>query len=104
MTTIRVSRPGARDEFGDIITPSDPPQLIAGARIAWAGTTIDQDRKTVVTTKPTVYIKRLNPDIKTGDVITAHGRDLKVIDTQPWEHPRREDMIMGVAVVCEEVR
>ena len=105
MTTIRVVRPGTRDEFGDLSAPSRPPVVIPGVRIAWAGATIDADRKTVVTTKPTVYIKRQEPDIKTGDIIdTRFGRRLKVIDTQPWEHPRIEDKIMGTAVICEEVR
>jgi hypothetical protein len=102
MATIRVLR-RSRDRFGDLTAPV-PVLTIPGARIAWAQATVDTDRRAVVSTRPTVYIKRLAPDIRTGDVIEVFGRKLKVIETQLWEHPRREGVIVGTAVICEEVR
>lgn len=104
MSTITVTRPGERDRHGDR-QPGTYAGEIKGARIAWAGTTVDADRKTIVTTRPTVYVKRQEPDIRQGDVLTTSGgRQLTVQETQPWEHPRHENIIMGTAIICEEVR
>lgn len=102
VATIQVLR-RTRDKFGDLTAPV-PVLTITGARIAWAQAAVDTDRKMVVSTRPTVYIKRQAPDIRAGDVIEGFGRKLKVIEAQLWEHPRREGVIVGTAVICEEVR
>ena len=64
VATIQVLR-RSRDKFGDLTAPV-PVLTITGARIAWAQAKVDTDRKTVVSTRPTVYIKRQAPDIRTG--------------------------------------
>ena len=102
VATIQVLR-RSRDKFGDLTAPV-PVLMITGARIAWAQATVDTDRKMAVSTWPTVYIQRQAPDIRTGDIIEGFGRKLKVIESQLWEHPRREGVIVGTAVICEEVR
>ena len=100
--TIQVLR-RTRDRFGDLTAPV-PVLTITGARIAWAQATVDTDRKTVVSTRPTVYIKRQARISAPGSIIEGFGRKLKVIEAQLWEHPRREGVIVGTAVICEEVR
>lgn len=104
LSSVTVTRPGKRDRHGDR-GPDALVGAISGVRIAWAGVTVDSDRRTVVTTRPTVYVKRQEPDVHQGDVLTTpSGRQLTVQEVQPWEHPRHENVIMGTAIICEEVR
>ncbi|QGU03103.1 hypothetical protein CKALI_11295 [Corynebacterium kalinowskii] len=103
MATVIVERlTGGKDRHGDplgqTVSHSEP-----GARVAWAGATEDLDHKSVLVTSPTVYFKRRSPDIRRGDTLKVLGRELRVKDIQPWEHPRRESIIMGTAVICEEI-
>lgn len=104
VATITVRRPPKIDRHGDPIGEPSPPWEITGARIGWAGVTVDHDHKTIVTTQPAVYFRRQTPDLQPKDIITTpFGKILTVTEIQVWEHPRRENVTMGTVALCEAV-
>lgn len=95
---VDVYRTTAQNRHGD-----KTQELVAtlnDGRVAWAIPNIDWEHKTVVMSQPTVYFKRYVPDIQVNDKLHIMGRWLTVTEVMPWEHPRKNNVIMGTEIKC----
>ncbi len=103
MATIKVERPGARDEHGDSV--SSTVHEVTGAKVGWSSTKQDSDHGVITVRKVSLFFRRTAPDIRDDDKVTLpDGRVFTVEGVDVWEHARHDDVIAGTEVILSSAR